>query len=1393
MYYVPFVTPECRQQADNYSLFEAVMKIAEKIEYDQSVLNWENFLPSPIIRKKVGRNYRLIAVKRYIESVDVNFVSIVALLTRSSNMYLSFVENATLFCESITPSDQELIEYYNNNYTGKEISPLEPPSESEQWYLYDNMLEKDDETNYIPILESKDWVQRILEPPYQEYLHIYYNLLDKEISIAADEQDLIQFGFAECQDTGAAILYFAMYDEFIYLAAPFLPNESEETTQNVIDRYMLSSGQGLFYAWQNEINSDAVAQHSRRKYPELIRADRDLWLSIQKNETGNLALSTEEYAILESLTEDANYPLFINGRPGSGKSTILMYLFAEHLYKHLRRMISPDEVQLSNSPLYLTYSSRLLDVARDSVFVIMKSNHNFALNNSINFQDEQIQNEIESSFWTFHDFLLTLLDADTHKAFTTEKRVEYPEFRNLWDKQRRSNPNANIRALSSELVWHVIRTYIKGMRDDTAGDDSFFDVDNYHDLPKNLMSVDLKTYKLIYDAVWRKWYKPLAEEQGYWDSQDLAHTILDSGINLATYPAIFCDEAQDFTRVELELILNLSIYAKRVLHPNEVQRVPFAFAGDPFQTLNPTGFDWDAVSSGFYEKLIEGLDRYGYGKEKFNVNYQSLEYNYRTTQNVVGFCNLIQLWRGNIFDIPNLKPQKLWFKDRAAPVNVFFRVDNPICQNALKEQSEIVIILPCQEGEEDDYVKSDPLLRSLTANEETARNFLSPMSAKGLEFSRVVLYKFGEEYTRGYQNLFDPIVIDDVPPYSDSEEILSLQYFMNRLYVAASRPTKRLIIVDTNDGIAQFWSIPQIQDYKILIEQYDSSEWKEEDLAYITQGMLNSFERDRDNPLELAKILYKVGIVEKSPYKLKLASANFIRANREQSALECDAERAKIEGDWLLAGDLNIQLGNLDEALDIYWQHRYFSRILRSEFEGGLEHQIADFLHNNSSIAACKGILNILQGVFKEQRQRIQEHLQETVDKIMYTLAEYDGDNLNYSEFYRQFMILRQQRFIFSDSIYLAELAYQAQYFEDACTIWAKTVPDAQFVPEFIHQHYYHARLETTPFPEKLEILDSVGDTERILAWWSENHNQPSLLEEKHHQRIVWYVLLKHRAEHLIRNFLEKRSLRSANRLHDAMLFFNEMGNSKAVTHFGKDFLRITIHYIYYADNQTVLIEFLRARMQILSRQQDDPYLWSADYHTLRYLSRMENGWRKKVNQHTHSPRNERRLYDVIDDYLDHIANYADIERLGVRLVGEAIETAARKRRSIINYYEKIADNSGITTTELEQKEAQGKWLEWQRIEIDYLREDGKESEAIAREKLVEEKDRAWNLRNQSAEMLPIKPRTNPKKREFNNDQIQAIKMFYEQKWEPERIASAMNLPLKIVEQAIETLEQDDS
>ena len=250
--------------------------------------------------------------------------------------------------------------------------------------------------------------------------------------------------------------------------------------------------------------------------------------------------------------------------------------------------------------------------------------------------------------------------------------------------------------------------------------------EDYVDFPSKQKSVKPETYQVVFERVWKR-YDEFQKATGCWDHQDLARFVLEEDLVKNDFPVVFCDEAQDFTRIELEVLHRLSLFHKRSLQNHEVPRVPIAFAGDPFQTLNPTGFRWEATKAFFTEKFIESFPG-----AKRDLNYRELTYNYRSSPHSVRFNNSLQLLRSSVCGFTEIAPQKPWEDAEDTHLKVpYFNRNEPEVLESLQNQSEIRILVPCEEGGEAKWLK-DQGLSDYVAFDDTGvpKNVVSPTRVK---------------------------------------------------------------------------------------------------------------------------------------------------------------------------------------------------------------------------------------------------------------------------------------------------------------------------------------------------------------------------------------------------------------------------------------------------------------------------------------------------------------------------------------------------------------------------------------------------------------------------------------------------------------------------------------
>jgi hypothetical protein len=1050
-----YVTPECASDAAKHGFSSEVTALQQKIELDQSTGSWDRVLPSPFIRKKLG-TFRLVAEQRHAaESVIVCFR---ALMARGDSKYSAFIANPAGFWPEL--DEGELAAWRRSRMATAPPSD-EAPSADESVFLYGS--NRSDEGPFV--FETAEWVERVGKLPREArgwLLDLLRGVIDGDYEApVAKSASGVSVIFRTLPPRGDTLLI-----------APLIGGNDAQQEMAAL----LSANASVLEAVSPaEIH---VRRMSRRAYPTLVLADNSLWFAIEGDDAANLALSPEELGVLESVFFDGDapheisprFPLFINGRPGSGKSTVLQYMFAEFLSQYLAQGGHGD----GDQPLYLTYSEELLRQAVTSVEKLVKCNASIQLGAGA-VGSAAVHRGVQRSFRLLHEYVRELLPDEEARSFAPERRLTFPAFRRMWYQRARA---ARFRRLSPELVWHVLRTYIKGMRDDSS---DCLDVEGYKELPAKRRTVPIDTYQQVYEDVWCGWFGETCESEGLWDDQDLTRRALDvQGQELARHPVVFCDEAQDFTRNELELIARLSLFTKRSLSPQEVRRVPIAFAGDPFQTLNPTGFQWASVGARFHEQIVKELDP----TERCNItfNFQELAFNYRSSAPIVGFCNLIQVIRGVLFDIGSLKPQLTWSND-AAPHPALFSSDDAATMSKLAEQDEIVIIIPCQEGEEESYIASDAHLTAVAAG-GTMRNIVSPMAAKGLEFSRVVLYKFGHDCISNYPEI--PKALFSFTAVSDPEISLPMEYFINRLYVASSRPKRRLFVIDSAEAIRQFWGAEEFRDAGRLLAALphaESNGWRESDIANLRPGVDEDWTADRDDPLMLAEQFFSQGQTTRSAYLLQMAEANFLRAGTPQKASLCAAHRLELQEDFSEAGRLFLEVHRVDDAIRCLWRGQSFPDLAAIVVAGDRpEVRAARFMTSSrGSVTECEAMLaymSDLAGSVGAKALHGKGWL-----SVLNRLVEGLGASADSTEsaelYYHQLVSLERHGLKVPHAPEYGDIAYAASDYPRAVEIWG---PASTGRNSERRAKYEHARAYSDPFPQNLQWLAALGRDDLVLS-----------------------------------------------------------------------------------------------------------------------------------------------------------------------------------------------------------------------------------------------------------------------------------------------------------------------
>ena len=452
MSYRVYVSPACRADAERHAQSSEIESFAEKLERDQSTRQLGRF-PPPYLKKTFGRPGRLL-----IEEVQLDGDSVLCFsryLIRGDRTYEGFLANPEQFRRQ-NPIDLDDVRRRLAE-TEPDTPPTPEPSAAESSFLHAHSRIKLGE---LALLESSDWVERIAESWTRDLKLRYWEVVYQIV----EHGNLTEGAavVANPNNPGARVLY-SWLPELgrILLVAPLRPHASEDEAV-LRDRY------ATFLAPGARPTHEDVGRVCRRSYPSIAVYDEEVWMRIQANADANLALSPEEESVLESVMTPGQdrYPLFINGRPGSGKSTVLQYLFSEYLTHALENgeVGSPD-----NSPLYLTYSDALLDRAKTVCRSILQCGAKQAAETGATSDENRIDTLLDVAFRNMKDYLLQRLPSEERRRFRRDSYVTFARFRREWSRARGQLPQPEVRKIDPDLAWHAIRTYIKGMTLETDG------------------------------------------------------------------------------------------------------------------------------------------------------------------------------------------------------------------------------------------------------------------------------------------------------------------------------------------------------------------------------------------------------------------------------------------------------------------------------------------------------------------------------------------------------------------------------------------------------------------------------------------------------------------------------------------------------------------------------------------------------------------------------------------------------------------------------------------------------------------------------------------------------------------------------------------------------------
>lgn len=236
-----------------------------------------------------------------------------------------------------------------------------------------------------------------------------------------------------------------------------------------------------------------------------------------------------------------------------------------------------------------------------------------------------------------------------------------------------------------------------------------------------------------------------------------------------------------------------------------------------------------------------------------------------------------------------------------------------------------MIIVPCDEDGEDEFIKDDDFLQSLVQSDSSKRaRIRSPLRAKGLEWERVLVYQFGtfalERCKSLCEFLRDPTQEELNSIVKDNDELLVSEYFLNKLYVAVTRPRKRLLLADSQEGIEHFWAFFRDQEaLDRLLQSRPNPQWESSSLGGFVEGSDESWNQDRDTPTDIAKQYEMQGIADDDIRSLEDAIYYYRIGQDRIGAFRCEARVAELSGQFEQAANVYKEVSDWVSVLRCFW------------------------------------------------------------------------------------------------------------------------------------------------------------------------------------------------------------------------------------------------------------------------------------------------------------------------------------------------------------------------------------------------------------------------------------------------------------------------------------------
>jgi hypothetical protein len=303
------------------------------------------------------------------------------------------------------------------------------------------------------------------------------------------------------------------------------------------------------------------------------------------------------------------------------------------------------------------------------------------------------------------------------------------------------------------------------------------------------------------------------------------------------------------------------------------------------------------------------------------------------------------------------------------------------------------------------------------------------------------------------------------------------QYFLNRLYVAASRPRKRLFVIDSSEDIDSFWNQIFSKQDTFIVRSDHASEW-EGMTGQILKGSLESWEGDKEDSLDIAEKLEREGILRKDRILLRQAAQSYEAARRTILAKKCRAEALELEKQHLEAARTWKEIGEHDRSVSSAWRcgndGYAFILDLANEIpslKNRIHFKCATFLISqggiNDGVALLKDLSQALDDSVMREDLLTAASWRDAIDgTLKKTLVSRDPESGLWKVAYANANLILESGVRLNREL-VGELAFRGDLLKEAYRHW-ETIP-AESRSKF-ERNFLRSKASTMEFPQNLDV-----------------------------------------------------------------------------------------------------------------------------------------------------------------------------------------------------------------------------------------------------------------------------------------------------------------------------------